>query len=99
QDHGQPAGPPGAGCHPQGRPRQRGVMIRRRRLSVLGALLVAGLAVSASAAGPDWGALDLQPYESPKPAPAFSLPDLAGHTRNLAELRGKVVLLFFWATW
>ena len=30
---------------------------------------------------------------------AFSLPDVAGHTWNLPELRGKVVLIFFWATW
>jgi cytochrome oxidase Cu insertion factor (SCO1/SenC/PrrC family) len=72
---------------------------RRRGVAVLGALLIGGLAVAAKATGPDWGALDIQPYESPKPAPAFSLPDLAGHPRNLAELRGKVVLLFFWATW
>ena len=74
-------------------------MTRRRRVALLGALLIGGLAVAASAAGPEWETLDLQPYESPKPAPAFSLPDLSGHTRNLADLRGKVVLLFFWATW
>ena len=74
-------------------------MIRRRGIPGLGALLIAALALTASAASPDFSVLDLQPYESPKPAPAFSLPDLAGHTRNLAELKGKVVLLFFWATW
>jgi cytochrome oxidase Cu insertion factor (SCO1/SenC/PrrC family) len=74
-------------------------VIRRRGLAVLGALLVTSLALPAPAAGPDLGALDFQAYESPKPAPAFSLSDLAGHTWTLAELRGKVVLLFFWATW
>ena len=40
--------------------------------------------------------------EMPKagqPAPAFSLPDLKGRNATLAELRGKVVMLFFWATW
>jgi cytochrome oxidase Cu insertion factor (SCO1/SenC/PrrC family) len=74
-------------------------VISRRGVALIGALLVGGLGLAASAASPDFGALDLQPYESPKPAPGFSLPDLAGHTRNLAELRGKVVLLFFWATW
>ena len=74
-------------------------MIRRRGLAVLGALLVTGLALAAPAASPDFAALDFQAYEPPTPAPGFSLPDLAGRTRNLAEFRGKVVLLFFWATW
>jgi cytochrome oxidase Cu insertion factor (SCO1/SenC/PrrC family) len=69
-------------------------------VAALGALLVvAALAVAAPAARPDFEALDFQPYERPTPAPAFSLPDLAGRTWSLAELRGKVVLLFFWATW
>lgn len=34
-----------------------------------------------------------------KQAPAFTLPDLAGGTSSLAEHRGKVVVLNFWATW
>lgn len=32
-------------------------------------------------------------------APAFSLTDVFGHNLNLADYRGKVVLLDFWATW
>jgi peroxiredoxin len=33
------------------------------------------------------------------PAPAFTLPDLAGGTLSLASLQGKVLVLDFWATW
>jgi peroxiredoxin len=57
------------------------------------------LTIGAPAAGLDLESLDLQPYEPAKAAPAFSLPDLDGRLWTLAELRGKVVLLFFWATW
>src|SRR3954447_7712257 len=34
-----------------------------------------------------------------KPAPAFSLQDTDGKAVTLAEYKGKVVLLNFWATW
>jgi cytochrome oxidase Cu insertion factor (SCO1/SenC/PrrC family) len=60
--------------------------------------VVVALATTALAA-PDFGSMQVIPYEPPKPAPAFSLPDLDGKTMHLSELRGKVVMLFFWATW
>jgi peroxiredoxin len=34
-----------------------------------------------------------------KPAPEFSLKDANGQTVHLADYKGKVVLLDFWATW
>jgi peroxiredoxin len=34
-----------------------------------------------------------------KPAPNFSLNDADGNAVNLADYRGKVVLINFWATW
>ncbi len=34
-----------------------------------------------------------------EPAPNFQLPDLNNHLVALSDLRGKVVLLNFWATW
>jgi peroxiredoxin len=34
-----------------------------------------------------------------EPAPNFQLRDMNGRTVSLSELRGKVVLLNFWATW
>lgn len=33
------------------------------------------------------------------PAPEFELPNLEGQPRRLADYRGQVVLLNFWATW
>jgi cytochrome oxidase Cu insertion factor (SCO1/SenC/PrrC family) len=32
-------------------------------------------------------------------APAFTLPTLAGPRFSLADFKGQVVLLYFWATW
>ena len=67
------------------------------RVVALAAAVILTAAVAAAA--PDWESLQIQPYEPPKAAPALSLPDLDGKTQTLESLRGKVVLLFFWATW
>jgi hypothetical protein len=64
-----------------------------------GALLLAVLTAASGAAAPDLGALGLQPYDPPRPAPPIALPDLDGKTWTLAGAHGKVVLLFFWASW
>ena len=34
-----------------------------------------------------------------KPAPMFALKDLKGKTVSLADLKGKVIIVDFWATW
>ena len=62
-------------------------------------LLVALLAAPASAAGPDFAGMQIQPYDPPRAAPGFALPDLDGKTVRLEDLKGKVVMLVFWATW
>ncbi|MHB1145697.1 MAG: TlpA family protein disulfide reductase [Thiobacillus sp.] len=37
--------------------------------------------------------------QAPKPAPALKLNDLDGAVHDLARLKGRVVLINFWATW
>ena len=68
-----------------------------RLLGAVGIVLVA--AALGAAATPDFAALQIQPYDPPRPAPAFTLPDLDGRPQTLESLRGKVLLLFFWTTW
>ena len=63
------------------------------------AVALALLAVGSAGAAPDFASMQVQPYQPPKPAPAFALPALDGRTVRLEDFRGKVVLIFFWATW
>ena len=39
------------------------------------------------------------PVQVGKPAPAFTLTDIDGHRVSLSQLKGKPVLISFWATW
>ena len=65
---------------------------------VLG-VVVALVVATAALAAPDFASMQVIPYEPPKPAPAFSLPDVQGKMLELSALRGKVAMLFFWGTW
>jgi hypothetical protein len=69
------------------------------RTALAAALTTFILATAAAGAPPDYASVQVQSYPEPKPAPAFALPDLQGRTHRLDDLRGKVVMMFFWATW
>jgi thiol-disulfide isomerase/thioredoxin/Cu/Ag efflux protein CusF len=61
---------------------------------------------SLQARGPEWVIATIEPvgdHSSPRsasfPAPDFTLPALSGAPIRLSDLRGKVVLINFWAMW
>jgi len=60
--------------------------------TIVNSLLSISLLFLATLAGP-------LPAAEPAPAPDFELSDRNGQPVRLSELRGKVVLINFWATW
>ena len=67
----------------------------------LAALLFLALAVPVSARAADLPPLThgLTPVAEPRPAPALKLPDLDGKLHDFANLKGRLAVVNFWATW
>ena len=65
--------------------------MRRRWLAACAAVLLAGCNTELSS---DW-----QRINPPRPAEEFTLPQLNGPPVSLASLRGRIVIVEFWATW
>lgn len=45
------------------------------------------------------GAAAMEKIQVGKPAPEIAMPDINGKIRKLSELKGKIVLIDFWASW
>jgi DsbE subfamily thiol:disulfide oxidoreductase len=75
--------------------------MNRNAWRVLSALILAGGLGWAYATRPQSGAAApaVASTRVGAPAPEIALPMLSGETRTLADLRGQVVILNFWATW
>jgi len=46
-----------------------------------------------------WRAAGILRAAGPRAAPPLELEDLAGHRISLRQLRGRVVLVYFWGSW
>jgi len=68
-----------------------------RMFPMISFLQMALLCLTALAAAPS-GAADLKPWPG-GPTPGLELRELDGRGHRLADYRGKVVLVNFWATW
>ncbi len=71
---------------------------RKNNLLVVAAVLVGGAVAAYLLAAPG-GVTPKGGASSAEPAPALSGPTLDGRTLALADFKGKVVLVDFWATW
>ena len=72
------------------------------RLAIAGTvvfMLIAIVGIGAAAAPDILPFVERNVVKLGEPAPNFQLPDLNGRLVTLSDLRGKVVLLNFWATW
>jgi cytochrome oxidase Cu insertion factor (SCO1/SenC/PrrC family) len=68
-------------------------------LLLIGALVALGLGETNVMGGNTAPPPGLIEVSSGTPMPAFQLPAVDGSTTTSADLRGKVVVVRFWATW
>ncbi|MGO9093439.1 MAG: TlpA disulfide reductase family protein [bacterium] len=70
-----------------------------RCLSLILILLVALVFTSEGEEGDLFSKIRIDPIKGDKKAPDFSLRDLNGNKVEMKQLKGKIILLNFWATW
>jgi peroxiredoxin len=69
------------------------------RFLLIAALLLMGLLSLSGCSGESPSTPPAGPVAVGQPAPDFTLSDLNGQSYTLSQLRGKVVIVNFWATW
>lgn len=77
-------------------------MLRNLLLFTVVLGLIAGLTYwsnHTASAPPLAAAPEAKSVTAARPVPAFSVTDLAGRTHDIADYKGKVILLNFWASW
>jgi len=65
------------------------------KLAIAVLVVLAGVLTTSVYSAPQ----ELTPHPNPQPAPAFSLEDPEGKRYTLADFKGKVTVVNFWATW
>ncbi|HET8575670.1 MAG TPA: hypothetical protein VFO18_01120 [Methylomirabilota bacterium] len=81
-------------------------MIRARILAVLVGVVALGGVLQVAAVGPDptlgadlWRVAGIARAGRQVAAPSFQLQDIAGNRVELRQLRGRIVLVYFWGSW
>jgi cytochrome c biogenesis protein CcmG/thiol:disulfide interchange protein DsbE len=71
----------------------------RRRFGVISIVLIAGIVLVAAVFGVALARQNQKVQPTAGPAPDFTVTTFDGETITLSELRGKVVVINFWASW
>ncbi len=73
--------------------------VPRRRFGIISIALIAGIVVVAAVFGVALARQNQKVQPTAGPAPDFTVTTFDGETITLSELRGKVVVINFWASW
>jgi hypothetical protein len=74
-------------------------MIRWSVIAMMVGLAMTGARADSAVDTALWQAAGVVPLPRAMSAPALRLHDLSGELVDLAQFRGRVVMLYFWAAW